>query len=242
MSTITFISAIHVLNALTAVKTNLEIYRSNDYPECDELIEIEQQLETYYTLTNVLSQQERVNRRYDSYHELYFINAKCVTMILNNNSMINVKVLKHYPPERPNFKKNLIQRKRQIKNYKNAIILNETELNALCDDECVICMEQRLKIVSIKTSCGHNFCGECFCIWIKNSNTCPTCRQNSPNFVYYVKYDKIIEDEIEQERVIFEENVKKEILQFEAEAKIEQERFNASHNCFYRIFWRMFGK
>ena len=44
-------------------------------------------------------------------------------------------------------------------------------------NECIICYEKLKKTNKIILRCGHQYCGDCFIIYIKsNGTTCPSCR------------------------------------------------------------------
>ncbi len=44
------------------------------------------------------------------------------------------------------------------------------------DNECLICYENKSKIISLSCHSTHNICEDCIKIWYKTNNTCPMCR------------------------------------------------------------------
>jgi len=50
--------------------------------------------------------------------------------------------------------------------------------NAATEEPCPICLEP-LDIIRYKrrTYCGHTFCSECLCEWLKNKPICPLCNE-----------------------------------------------------------------
>jgi len=57
---------------------------------------------------------------------------------------------------------------------KNNLILKEKLIKT---NECIICFEKLKRTNKIILRCGHQYCGDCFIIYIKsNGTTCPQCR------------------------------------------------------------------
>ena len=76
----------------------------------------------------------------------------------------------------------------EIKPFYHKVIIKKQETfkydNRKCNkNECLICLEdfENGKSVTI-LKCGHLFCTKCIENWLKDSVTCPCCRQN-PNYL-----------------------------------------------------------
>jgi hypothetical protein len=62
------------------------------------------------------------------------------------------------------------------------------ELDEPCANACNICYETPTIGASLITSCGHEFCKECYIKWVDNSNrepSCPSCRKKCPCVVMF---------------------------------------------------------
>lgn len=62
------------------------------------------------------------------------------------------------------------------------------ELEDPCANACNICYETPTIGTSLITSCGHEFCKECYIKWVDNSNrepSCPSCRKKCPCVVMF---------------------------------------------------------
>lgn len=62
------------------------------------------------------------------------------------------------------------------------------ELDEPCANACNICYETPTTGASLITSCGHEFCKECYIKWVDNSNrepSCPSCRKKCPCVVMF---------------------------------------------------------
>ena len=46
------------------------------------------------------------------------------------------------------------------------------------NDDCIICYENKDKIISLSCHSTHNICEDCMKIWYKTHDTCPMCRSN----------------------------------------------------------------
>ena len=76
--------------------------------------------------------------------------------------------------------------------FKNIL---KKELDITIDNICAICYETPTKGESLTTSCGHDFCRECYIKWGYNKDkapSCPTCRKCSPDvFMFKHRQQKI---------------------------------------------------
>lgn len=45
-----------------------------------------------------------------------------------------------------------------------------------CDNECVICYDNKYKNGCVSLKCGHDYCVDCFVEHMRSSNTCAYCR------------------------------------------------------------------
>ena len=66
-------------------------------------------------------------------------------------------------------------------------IIDSKEFESLCEDACVICMENHKFGEMIVTECNHTFCGGCWNEWIARSRakTCPSCRKVNPSITCF---------------------------------------------------------
>jgi len=79
------------------------------------------------------------------------------------------------------MKKSTIKTLTQIQHKKKSI--GRTVFEAMCKDQCAICLNIHTKGECIETECGHEFGKQCWETWISNPNgnhTCPTCREFRP--------------------------------------------------------------
>lgn len=61
------------------------------------------------------------------------------------------------------------------KNMNDALILSEKLIKT---KDCIICFEKLKKTNKMILRCGHQYCGDCFIIYLKsNGTTCPQCRR-----------------------------------------------------------------
>tara|TARA_X000000950_G_scaffold178272_1_gene216402 strand:+ start:2657 stop:3001 length:345 start_codon:yes stop_codon:yes gene_type:complete len=60
------------------------------------------------------------------------------------------------------------------KNMNDKLILSDKLIKT---NECIICFEKLKKTNKFILRCGHQYCGDCFIIYLKsNGTTCPQCR------------------------------------------------------------------
>ena len=43
------------------------------------------------------------------------------------------------------------------------------------DNECAICLDQKVEVV---LPCGHGFCNDCIVDWVSRDRECPMCRED----------------------------------------------------------------
>ena len=65
--------------------------------------------------------------------------------------------------------------------YEKTVYISKKRLNSKCQCECGICWNYPLYKETIRTSCKHYYCNECWTTWMKSSTSvkeCPLCRNN----------------------------------------------------------------
>jgi hypothetical protein len=77
---------------------------------------------------------------------------------------------------------------RQLKNLNKRSCIGRARFEAICKDECAICLEKHTNGDSVITECGHTFGSQCWETWMSNptgNHTCPTCRHNKPKTTFF---------------------------------------------------------
>jgi len=72
--------------------------------------------------------------------------------------------------------------------------------------QCGVCYDDLTVDNCVSTPCKHSFCSKCFFKWLKESNTCPLCRNN------YTRYHKWDYDDIDMNAVTHEFNMFRDVI------------------------------
>ena len=91
-------------------------------------------------------------------------------------------------------------------NNKEKDIDNKMEQPNNSKKECAVCYEELTVDNSVNTPCKHTFCSKCFFKWLKESNTCPLCRNN------YTRYQKWDYENINMDTVTHEFSMFRDII------------------------------
>ncbi len=88
------------------------------------------------------------------------------------------------------------QDQKRVEEWQKRKILIDEEMEVLSnrfkglfEEVCVICCDVKVKPI-MNSPCTHTYCGECLLKWLKNHNSCPTCRRTILNTdLVYIKTD-----------------------------------------------------
>lgn len=72
--------------------------------------------------------------------------------------------------------------------------------------QCGVCYDELTVTNAVSTPCNHQFCSNCFFKWLKESNTCPLCRNK------YTRYRKWDYEDINMEAVTHEFNLFRDVI------------------------------
>ena len=93
---------------------------------------------------------------------VFYLNV-VLKLMTNENILLNDFLL--------NDKKEKLTKKKKM----NEILIKNDKI--IKTNECIICFEKLKRTNKMILRCGHQYCGDCFIIYINsNGTTCPQCR------------------------------------------------------------------
>lgn len=93
------------------------------------------------------------------------------------------------------------------KHLETQLSLIDEKYANIFNEQCLICFDE-MKNPVLETNCQNMYCGECLLKWLRNKNSCPTCRCFvNPSELIYIEKDKT--DKIKEKQFILEKKLSK---------------------------------